>query len=66
MEVAMEDIVQIKLLFVAGVLGMAGVMALLATAVVRLGEWLRARAGRPRPSVVVRQTGKNIPARGTR
>jgi hypothetical protein len=66
MEVAMEDIVQIKLLFVAGVLGMAGVMALLATAVVRLGEWLRARAGRPRSSVVVRQTGKNIPARGTR
>jgi len=62
----MEDIIHMRLLFVAGVLGMAGVMALLATAVVRLRDWVRARAERPRPSVVVRQAGKNIPARGTR
>jgi hypothetical protein len=66
MEVAMEDIVHIRLLFVAGLLGMAGVMALLASAAARFGEWLRARAGRARPSVVIRQTGKDIPMRGTR
>jgi archaellum component FlaG (FlaF/FlaG flagellin family) len=66
MEVAMEDIVQIRLLFVAGLLVMAGVMALLASATVRLGEWLRARAGRTRPPMMARQSGKNIPARGTR
>jgi hypothetical protein len=66
MEVAMEDIVQIRLLFVVGLLVMSGVMALLAFAAVRLGDWLRARAGRPRASVDARPTGKNIPMRGTR
>jgi archaellum component FlaG (FlaF/FlaG flagellin family) len=48
MEVAMEDIVQIRLLFVVGLLVMAGVLALLASATVRLGDWLRALAGRTR------------------
>jgi hypothetical protein len=66
MEVAMEDIVQIRLLFVVGLLVMFGVMALLAFATVWLGDWLRARAGRPRPSVGARPTGKGIPMRGTR
>ncbi len=60
----MEDIVQIRIVFVVGLLMMAGVLALLASAVVWLGEWLRARAGRARP--VVRRAGQNLPARGTR
>lgn len=62
----MEDIVQIRLLFVVGLLVMAGVMALLASATVRLGDWLRVRAARTRPSMGARQTVKNIPMRGTR
>jgi archaellum component FlaG (FlaF/FlaG flagellin family) len=66
MEVAMEDIVQIRIVFVVGLLVMSGVLALLAFATVRLGDWLRARAGRTRPSMGARQTVKNIPMRGTR
>jgi len=66
MEVAMEDIVQIRLVFVVGLLVMAGVMALLVSATVRLGDWLRARAGRTRPSMGARQTVKDIPMRGAR
>ena len=62
----MEDIVQIRIGFVVGLLMMAGVLALLASAVVGLRKWLRARAGRARPSMIVRQTGKNLPVRGTR
>jgi hypothetical protein len=45
---------------------MFGVMALLAFATAWLGDRLRARAGRPRPSVGARPTGKGIPMRGTR
>jgi hypothetical protein len=66
MEVAMEDIVQIRIGFVVGLLVMAGVLALLASATVRLGDWLRARAGRTRPSMGARQTVKDIPMRGAR
>ncbi len=62
----MEDIVQIKLLFVAALLVMSGIVALLAYAVARLGEWLRARAGRARRPAVTRRPVKNIPVRGTR
>ncbi|HEX9747803.1 MAG TPA: hypothetical protein VGB86_05290 [Methylomirabilota bacterium] len=62
----MEDIVHIRLLFVAGLLVMSGVMALLALATLRLGDWLRARAGRTRPAMGARQTAKDIPMRGTR
>ena len=60
----MEDIVQIRIVFVVGLLVMAGVLALLAFATVRLGDWLRARAGRTRPSMGARQTVKNM--RGAR
>ncbi len=60
----MEDIVQIRIVFVVGLLMMAGVLALLVFAVVWLGEWLRARAGHARPAV--RGTGQSLPARGTR
>jgi len=66
MEVAMEDIVQIRIVFVAGLLVMAGVLALLAFATVRLGDWLRVRAGRTRPCMAARHPGKDIPMRGTR
>ena len=62
----MEDIVQIRLLFVVGLLVMSGVMALLAFATMRLGDWLRARAARTRRSMGARQTVKDIPMRGTR
>ncbi len=62
----MEDIVQIRIVFVVGLLVMAGVLALLAFATVRLGDWLRARAGRPRPYMAARHTVKDIPMRGTR
>lgn len=62
----MEDIVQIRLLFVAGLLVMAGVMVLLAYAIAGAGDWLRACAGRARPAGVTRRTVKSVPARGTR
>ena len=62
----MEDIVQIRIVFVAGLLVMSGVLAVLASATVRLGEWLRARAGRARPAMGARQAVKDIPMRGTR
>lgn len=62
----MEDIVQIRIVFVVGLLVMAGVLALLAFATVRLGDWLRARAGRMRPYIAARHTMKDIPMRGTR
>jgi hypothetical protein len=63
MEVAMENIVYMRLLFVAGLLVMSGVMALLALAIVWLGEWARARAARVQP---VRPRVKDIPVGGTR
>jgi hypothetical protein len=63
MEVAMEDIVYMRLLFVAGLLVMAGVMVLLALAIVSLGEWVRARSARVQP---VRPRVKDIPVGGTR
>jgi hypothetical protein len=66
MEVAMEDIVQIRLLFVAGVLVMFGVVAPLAYAVAHLVDWVRARAGRARPATRARRTVNEMPARGTR
>lgn len=62
----MEDIVQIRIGFVVGLLVMAGVLALLAFATVRLGDWLRARGGRTRPYMAARHTVKDIPMRGTR
>jgi hypothetical protein len=60
----MEDIVQIRLLFVAALLVMAGVLTLLAYAIERLGE--RLRTGRARASRIGRRTVKHIPVRGTR
>jgi hypothetical protein len=60
----MEDIVQIRLLFVAGLLVMAGVLALLAYTIERLGE--RIRIGRVRSSSDARRTVKRIPVGGTR
>lgn len=62
----MEDIVHIRLLFVVGLLVMAGVIALLASAIASLGDSLRARGARPRPPMVTRQTVKDIPVRGAR
>lgn len=62
----MEDIVQIRLLFVAGLLVMSVMAGLLAYAGARAGDWLRARAGRARPAGVTRRTVKNVPVRGTR
>ena len=62
----MEDIVHVKLLFVAAVLVMSGIVTLLAYAIARLGDWLRARAGRARRSTGTRRPVKQIPARGTR
>ena len=60
----MEDIVQIRLLFVAALLVMAGVLTLLAYAIERLGE--RLRTGRARASSTARRTVKHIPVRGAR
>jgi hypothetical protein len=62
----MEDIVQLKLLFVAALLVMSGIVTLLAYAIARLGEWFRARAGRARRPTVTRRPVKSIPVRGTR
>ena len=62
----MEDIVHIRLLFVAGLLVMSAGMALLAFATARLGDWLQGRAGRTRPYMAARHTVKDIPMRGTR
>jgi hypothetical protein len=58
----MEDIVVIRLLFVAGVVGMAGLMALAAYAVERAGGWLAAR----NPAARGGTTATAIAARGTR
>lgn len=58
----MEDIVYMKRLFVAGLLAMSGVMALLALAIASLGDWVvrstGVRSARPRV--------KGIPVGGTR
>ena len=62
----MEDIVHIRLLFVAGLVVVAGVMVLLAYAIARAGDWLRACAGRARPAGVTHGTVKSVPVRGTR
>lgn len=62
----MEDIVHIRLLFVAGLVVMSGVVTLLAYALARLGDRLRARIERARPSTVTRATVKEIAVRGTR
>ena len=62
----MEDIVQIRLLFVVGALVTFGVVVPLAYAIARLTDWLRARAGRARPATVARRIVKEMPARGTR
>lgn len=62
----MEDIVQIRLLFVAGLLVMSGVVVLLAYAGARVGDWVRGRMELARPTAVRRRPVKNIPVRGTR
>ncbi len=59
----MEDIVYMRLLFVAGLLVMSGVMALLALAIGSLGEWVRGRSARVQP---VRPRVNDIPVGGTR
>ena len=59
----MEDIVYMRLLFVAGLLVMSGVMALLALAITWFGESVRARSARIHP---VRPRVKDIPVGGTR
>ena len=59
----MEDIVHMRLLFVAGVLLMSGVMATLALAITRLGDWGRARSAHVRPA---RHGVKDMPVGGTR
>ena len=59
----MEDIVYMRLLFVAGLLVMSGVMALFALAITWLGEWVRARSARIQPA---RPRVKDIPVGGTR
>jgi hypothetical protein len=60
----MEDIVHIRLLFVAGLLVMAGVLTLLAYTIERIGE--RVRTGRARSSSAARRTVKRIPVGETR
>jgi len=62
----MEDIVRIKLLFVAGLAVMSGMVTLLAYVIARLGDAVRTRAGRARPTTATRRVVKNIPVRGTR
>lgn len=62
----MEDIVQIRLLFVTGVLVMFGVVAPLAYTVARLVDRVRARTGRARPATRARRAVNEMPARGTR
>ena len=62
----MDEMVLIKVLFLAGLLALSGVTLLLAHAIGRLGEWRDARTGRARPARVERQTVKQVPARGTR
>ena len=58
----MEDIVLMRLLFLAGLLVLSGMALIFAYAVVRRGEWGRVRVGhaRSRPAI------KDIPVRGTR
>lgn len=58
----MEDIVQIRLLFVAGLLVLSGMALILAYVTARLGEWGRVRVGREGSRPVI----KDIPVRGTR
>jgi hypothetical protein len=62
MEAAMEDIVLMKLLFLAGLLVLSGMALIFAYVIARLGEWGRVRVGRARS----RPTIKDIPVRGTR
>jgi hypothetical protein len=67
MEVTMEDIVQIRLLFVAGLLALSGMLGFVAYAIGRWSDRFRARgAERGRPEAVRRPTVKNVPLRGTR
>ncbi len=56
----MEDIVLIKVLFVAGLFVLSGVALIAAHAIARIAEW--ARVGRATP----RRPMKDIPVRGTR
>lgn len=58
----MEDIVLMKVLFLAGLLVLSGIALGLAYVIARLGEWGRVRVGRVRS----RPTIKDIPVRGTR
>ena len=60
----MEDIVQIRLLFVAGLLVMAGMLTLLAYTIERLEE--RLRIGRVRSPSAARRPARRIPVGGTR
>lgn len=59
----MQDIIWIKLLFVAGLLVMSGVLALLAYGIVRLEERQEARGRAVRPP---QRSMKNMPLGGTR
>ncbi|HEY7434994.1 MAG TPA: hypothetical protein VIE41_07630 [Methylomirabilota bacterium] len=58
----MEDIVLIRLLFVAGLFGLSGTALVSAYVIARLGRRGRARVGRAVP----RQIMTGIPVRGTR
>jgi len=60
----MEDIVQIRLMFVAGVLAIGGVTALLSYAIGELQSRLAARDGRS--TITARRRVKDTPLRGTR
>jgi hypothetical protein len=60
MEAAMEDIVTMKLLFLAGLLVLSGMALIFAYVIARLGEWGRVGRAWSRPAI------KDIPVRGTR
>lgn len=60
----MEDILMIRLMFVAALLVMVGVIAAFGHAIAHLGGRFHARDRRP--GTVPRQTRQSIPARGTR
>ena len=57
----MEDIVLMKLLFLAGLLVLSGMALIFAYVIARLGELGRLRVGRARSRPAI----KDIPVRGT-
>lgn len=62
----MDEMVLIKVLFLAGLPAPSGAMWVLAPATGRPGEWRAARTGRARPAPVERQSVRQVPAGGTR